>query len=261
MNRILTAVLVLGLMFLLTSCTTGSSPVPTPTSTEEALPTEPTLRVPPEATGSSVLLQVSGGHLPAGTPATIYRFDSRWDTAAPTCTDSKAETFELTLNGDGKWQQINVTVIPGITHWVLVAGDYASPCGDPNAQTLFRVETQANVFTGDPTAQSRVGESMRVDVEITSPPTPEQITGTVLILGPWRTVPEAQAVNCKAASVAFRLPLTIDYGGVSPRGTVEFTPTTPGTYVAIVQTKQTGQSTALDTCETGETAVFTVAAN
>lgn len=245
---------------LLTGCTSNNRSRLTPTPTGESVPTQPTLRVPETTTGTNVTLQVSGGNLPKGTPATVYRFDGRWDGETPTCVDPNAETRTLVLNGDGKFQPVNFTVIPGVEHWVLVAGDQTTPCGAPGSQTVVKVKTALNIYTGGATETTAAGASKTIDVEITSTPTPDPVTGSVLVFGPWKTLPEAQAADCTKATPAFTLPLEIDYGGVSPRGSVELTPTEAGLYRVVVQTEENAQATALDTCAAEETTTFAVTA-
>ncbi|KJL49553.1 hypothetical protein RS84_00027 [Microbacterium hydrocarbonoxydans] len=259
MKKILTTTTALVLsLALMTGCAPTSRPDPTPTPTEEPVPTEPTLRVPETTTGTNVSLQVSGGNLPQGTKATIYRFDGRWDGEKPTCDDPNAETRTVVLNGDGGWQPVNFTVIPGVEHWVLVAGEYTTPCGDPKAQTVVKVETRLNVFTGGSEA-TKAGEPKEIAVEITSTPTPDPLSGSVLVYGPWKTLPEAEAGGCTDADPAFTLPLEIDYGGVSPRGTVELTPEEAGVYRVVVKIDENDQGTAVDTCEAGDSVTFNVA--
>lgn len=260
MKKFLTTTTLVLSAALLTGCTGTSQPQSTPTPTGEPVPSEPTLRVPETTSGTNVQLQVSGGDLPEGTEATVYRFDGRWDGKEPTCDDPKAETRSVVLRGDGSFQSIGFPVIPGVEHWVLVAGDRTTPCGDPGAQTIVKVKTAANVYAGGAGETTPVGQPKNIGVEITSTPTPEPVTGSVLVLGPWKTLPEAKAANCATATPAFTLPLEIDYGGVSPRGSVEVTATEPGLYRVIVQTEENGQATALDTCATDSEAIFSVTA-
>lgn len=242
---------------LMTACSPVSRPTPKSTVTEEPLPTVPTLRVPETTTGTNVSLSVSGGNLPQGTKATIYRFDGRWDGKTPTCDDPKAETRTVVLNGGGGWQPVNFTVIPGVEHWVLVAGEYTTPCGDPKAQTVVKVETRLNVFTGG-SETTKAGEPKEIAVEITSTPTPDPVTGTVLVFGPWKTLPEAEAAGCESEQPTHTLPLEFDYGGVSPRGTVQLTPGKAGVYRVVVQTEENAQATAVDTCQAGDSVTFNV---
>lgn len=258
MKKTITAVTALVIAIgVLTGCSTTSRPEPTPTATGEATPTEPTLRVPETATGTNLTVQVSGGDLPAGTRATVYRFDGRWDGETPTCDDPKAETRNLVLTGDGAWQPVNFTVIPGVEHWVLVAGEYTTPCGDPKAQTVVKIETTLHVFAEGTVA---VGTPKTIEVEVASTATPDPVTGNVLVYGPWKTLPEATAASCETATPLATLPLSIDYSGVSARGSVELTPDQAGVYRVVVQTEENTQATAVDTCESGEFASFTVTA-
>lgn len=260
MKKTLTATLALLISAgLLSGCAAAqTAPTPTATETPEEVPTELTLRVPPTATGTNVSLEVSGGPLPKGTEATIYRFDGGWDGGEPTCDNPKAETRSVVLNGDGKYQPLGFNVVPGVTQWVIVAGGFATECGE--LSTVVKVETKANIFTGGADATTKANEPKKIEVEITSAPTPVPVSGNVLIFGPWKTIPEAQSASCEGSTPAFTLPLEIDYSGVSPRGAVEVTPTEPGIYRVVVQTGETEQSTELDTCATGDPVTFAATA-
>jgi len=240
---------------------------PVETTAAPTAPSSPTLRVPETATGSSVQLEVHGGNLPKGTPATIYRFDGGWSGETPTCDDPNVETRDATLIGGSEYQVIPFPVITGVEHWVLVAGDFTTPCGDPNAATTVLVETALDTYVsgisqgGTKDDRLPVGEPRQIEVkdksvgEITVP-----MPVTVTISGPWKTVPEAKAADCAKATAAVSIDLKIEHSESNPdSATTEFTPSQPGVYKVAVTADETGQTTAFDGCA-AEKAVMFVAA-
>lgn len=238
---------------LLAGCApTTPKPSSTPTPTDSAI-TSPTLRVPETLTGSSATIQVNGGKLPKGTKATVYRFGGGWDGGKPTCDDPDAETRDVTLNGDGKFQPVTFAVAPGVINWVLVAGQNTTPCGDPKATTTVRVETKINLFlggSGDSTIA--VGKPEKIDIELSSvglPSKPVSPTTKVTVIGPWPTLPEAKAASCDTAPIAGSQDVSFDFNrATNPAAESTFTPSKPGVYRVLVKVGETPQSTALDTC-------------
>lgn len=236
---------------LLAGCapTTGK-PTGTPTPTVTAADT-PSLKVPEMATGNSATLMVNGGKLKKGTTATIYRFDSEWDAATVTCDDASAETREITITGDGNDQTVPFPVAPGIVSWVLVAGDFSTPCDGPGSRTTVLITTTIAVYGGAAGDKTAVGQEKTITVDGTSLPATIPVTATVNVLGPWKNLPEAQAAGCgNRAPVAASsdVKMTKDPGKVTHEYDTTFTPTKAGVYRVIVTLPKTAQSTPVDTC-------------
>jgi len=244
---------------LLTGCAGGGDTDPTPTPTETPRAETPSMKVPETATGSSASLMVNGGSLEKGTRATIYRFGGGWDGAPVTCDDPKAETREVTLTGDGSDQVVPFPVTPGVVSWVLVAGDYTTPCDEDGSRTRVLVGTDVDVF---PSEAPTVGQP--VTIKLTGNTLPETVpaTATVDVLGPWANLPQSAAADCATATVSdsSTVEMAKEAGRTVYTFDTAFTPTEPGVYRVVLDVPETEQSTALNTCEDGSKAVTFVVA-
>lgn len=234
----------------LTGC--GSAdPDPQETSASpEPETSAPVLRAPATSDSKTVTLEIDGGDLPEGDTATIYRYQQGWEEGEADCTDSNVEKREIVLGGGDEPQRVEFATVVGVTHWVLVAGEYVTGCGE--VSTTVKEATEVNVYTG--TEPSEAGAERQITVEITSTPTEVPVTGTATLLGPWASGPEADAASCETAPEVATAPLDFDYNLVSPTALFTVAPEEPGIYRVIVETVETEQSTAATTCEDGAAA-------
>ena len=96
-------------------------------------------------------------------------------------------------------------------------------------------------------------------MEIASTKTPIPVQGTVKVIGPWQTRPEADAANCETAQAVLTEQLTFDYAQISPRARVAFTPDKPGIYRVLVDTQENEQNTPVNTCTDKDAKRVTIA--
>lgn len=254
-KRVSTASVVAIALLALTGCTTGSttgggSAEPTPTATT---PAAPVLSVPETAFAGSVSVMVNGGPLDGGTTATVYAFPVGWEEQeTPSCTGTP-QRAEISINGTGKDQEVQLSIPDGYSYWMLSAGDFTTECGAPGALTMAASELKLRVSA--PGGQANVPMNIAVSTargDSESPPVPVSMT----VYGPWDNLPEAERGTCdspSAASVEGQLDLAA-VGYIDTQ--LEWTPTEPGVYAVSVATEDGPRWLAEDTCE--EWTTFTV---
>lgn len=245
MKKLFAASAIAAVALSLSACG-GVKDEPTPTPTAEA---RPVLKVPTTMTGSMASLIVNGGDMEAGSKATVYAYTGGWDAKKITCDDPTAVSQTVTLAGGGTEQTVSFPVKPGITGWVLVAGDFATPCNAEGSLTTVKVAGNIEVLTAkDP---AKAGEDRKITVWAKGKPETLPVTADVTVFGPWATIPEAMAADCKTAAVAGGAKVEIkptSGGSVSDQFGTTFKPEKPGVYRVTAAMPDTDQSSAADTC-------------
>ncbi len=233
----------------LAACSGGGSEQAAPTATQAS---KPSLKVPTTMTGTTANLIVNGGNLVKGTSATVYAYAGGWDAAKITCDDPSAVSQALTITGDGSEQTVAFPVRPGIVGWVLVAGSFSTPCNAEESRTTVKVAGNVDILT--PKEHTKAGVARPITVWAKGKPETLPVMANVKILGPWATIPEAIAADCKTAPVAGGAKVEIKPttgGNVSDQFNTSITPDKIGVYRVTASLPETAQSTAVDTCEDG----------
>lgn len=227
---------------------TSDEPTAEPTATAA-----PSLKVPTVVkAGSNASIIVNGGDLERGTKATVYAFEGGWDRTKITCDDTTADAREVTITGDGSDQTVSIPVQAGIIGWVLVAEDFSTDCNEDGSITTAKIPGEAALLTDK--APSAVATERAITVFAKGIPETLPTTATVKVLGPWKTLPEAEAAKCETAPVvttrSVEIPPSTESNASSQYGTT-FTPDQAGIYRLTVAIPETEQSTAVDSCADG----------